>query len=75
MHAVTVREYFELWIADKVPPMVRKAQARDYRRHVEGDGTRNEREASRGTIWKKRSKFGDRKMRGGGLEPPRVLPH
>ncbi len=34
-HAVTVREYFELWIADKVPPMVRKAQARDYRRHIE----------------------------------------
>jgi len=32
----TVRQYFELWIADKVPPMVRKAQARDYRRHVEG---------------------------------------
>ncbi len=35
-HALTVREYFELWIADKVPPMVRKAQARDYRRHIEG---------------------------------------
>ena len=35
-HQLTVREYFELWIADKVPPMVRKAQARDYRRHIEG---------------------------------------
>ena len=33
--AQTVRDYFELWIADKVPPMVRKAQARDYRRHIE----------------------------------------
>lgn len=35
-HAMTVHEYFTLWIADKVPPVVRKAQARDYRRHVEG---------------------------------------
>lgn len=35
-HAMTVREYFALWIADKVPPVVRKAQARDYRRHLEG---------------------------------------
>jgi integrase len=34
--ALTLREYFALWIADKVPPMVRKAQARDYKRHVEG---------------------------------------
>jgi len=33
---VTVREYFETWIVDKHPPLVRKAQARDYRRHIEG---------------------------------------
>jgi len=32
----TVREYFEQWIAQKVPPLVRKAQSRDYRRHIEG---------------------------------------
>jgi integrase len=29
-----VGEYFQRWIADKIPPMVRKAQARDYRRHI-----------------------------------------
>ncbi len=33
--AITVRAYFDLWIADKTPPLVRKAQARDYRKHVE----------------------------------------
>ena len=27
---ITVADYFEKWIADKVPPLVRKAQARDY---------------------------------------------
>ena len=32
----TVGEYFDVWIADKVPPIVRKAQARDYRKHVAG---------------------------------------
>jgi integrase len=31
----TVRRYYERWIVDKVPPEVRKAQAQDYRRHVE----------------------------------------
>jgi len=31
---LTVAEYFERWIADKVPPEVRKAQAQDYRRHL-----------------------------------------
>ena len=30
------RAYFDVWIADKVPPIVRKAQARDYRKHVAG---------------------------------------
>ena len=35
-HVLTVRDYFALWITDKVSPMVRKAQARDYRRHIEG---------------------------------------
>lgn len=34
-NAMTVNDYFAIWIADKVPPVVRKAQARDYRRHVE----------------------------------------
>lgn len=33
---LTVREYYEQWIRDKQPPLVRKAQARDYRRHLEG---------------------------------------
>ena len=33
---ITVADYFEKWIADKVPPLVRKAQARDYRRHIKG---------------------------------------
>ena len=33
---VRVRAYFDLWIADKAPPLVRKAQARDYRKHIEG---------------------------------------
>lgn len=32
--AVTVRSYYDAWIAEQVPPLVRKAQARDYRRHV-----------------------------------------
>jgi integrase len=32
----TVAGYFDLWVADKLPPMVRKAQARDYRRHIGG---------------------------------------
>jgi integrase len=32
----TVQAYFDIWIADKVSPMVRKAQERDYRRHIEG---------------------------------------
>jgi len=32
----TVRAYYERWIADKVPPMTRKALALDYRRHLEG---------------------------------------
>jgi len=32
----TVREYYATWVADKVPPLVRKAQERDYRRHLEG---------------------------------------
>ena len=31
----SVREYYDIWIADKEPPMVRRAQARDYRRHLE----------------------------------------
>lgn len=31
----TVREYFARWITDKQPPIVRPAQARDYRRHIE----------------------------------------
>lgn len=33
---LTVGEYFQRWISDKIPPMVRKAQARDYRRHISG---------------------------------------
>jgi len=32
---ITVGGYFDRWIADKQPPLVRKAQARDYRRHIE----------------------------------------
>ncbi len=31
----TVRAYYERWIADKATPLVRKAPARDYRRHLE----------------------------------------
>ncbi len=31
----TVREYFADWITDKQPPLVRPAQACDYRRHME----------------------------------------
>jgi integrase len=34
-HGPTLREYYETWINDKSPPLVRKAQARDYRRHLE----------------------------------------
>lgn len=34
--SMTVREYYESWIEDKRPPKVRPAQARDYRRHIEG---------------------------------------
>jgi len=32
----TVAAYFLEWIATAVPPLVRKAQARDYRRHIKG---------------------------------------
>lgn len=32
----SVTAYFMEWIATAVPPLVRKAQARDYRRHVQG---------------------------------------
>jgi hypothetical protein len=32
----TVRQYCDRWITDKVSPMVRRAQARDYRRHIVG---------------------------------------
>jgi integrase len=32
----TVREYYERWIADKAPPLVRRAQARDLRSHIRG---------------------------------------
>lgn len=32
--STTVRDYFQRWIDDKVPPIVRKAQARDYRKHI-----------------------------------------
>jgi hypothetical protein len=32
---LTVAEFFVIWIADKVPPAVRRAQARDYRKHIE----------------------------------------
>lgn len=32
----TIREFYEHWIVDKVPPAVRKSQARDYRRHIQG---------------------------------------
>jgi integrase len=31
---VTVGDYYAAWIAQQSPPLVRKAQARDYRRHV-----------------------------------------
>jgi integrase len=34
--SISVREYYESWIEDKRPPKVRPAQARDYRRHIEG---------------------------------------
>ena len=34
--APTVASYFEQWIVDKVPPEVRRAQAKDYRRHLRG---------------------------------------
>ena len=30
-----VSDFFQIWIADKVPPTVRRAQARDYRKHIE----------------------------------------
>src|SRR5262245_48330173 len=30
---LTVREYYESWIKTKQPPLVRKAQARDYAQH------------------------------------------
>ena len=30
----TVEEYYRGWITHQVPPLVRKAQARDYRRHI-----------------------------------------
>ena len=33
---LTVQGYFERWVADKVPPEVRRAQANDYRRHMKG---------------------------------------
>ena len=32
---LTVRGFFERWILDKRPPLVRRAQARDYRAHIE----------------------------------------
>jgi hypothetical protein len=32
----TLRTYYARWIADQVPPRVRRAQARDYRRHFIG---------------------------------------
>lgn len=32
--ALTIAEYFDRWIVDKNPPLIRKAQARDYRRHI-----------------------------------------
>jgi integrase len=34
--SLTVAEFYSVWIAEKVPPLVRKAQQRDYRRHLEG---------------------------------------
>jgi len=34
--AVTVKDYFDEWITDQVPPLVRKALARDYRSHIAG---------------------------------------
>ncbi len=33
---MTWREYYAVWRVDKVHPLVRKAQERDYRRHIEG---------------------------------------
>src|SRR5437870_13886377 len=33
---LTVQGYFERWVADKVPPEVRRAQANDYCRHMQG---------------------------------------
>ena len=33
---LTVQGYFERWVADKVPPEVRRAQANDYCRHMKG---------------------------------------
>jgi integrase len=32
----TLRSYYATWIVDQVPPVVRPAQQRDYRRHLEG---------------------------------------
>jgi hypothetical protein len=32
----TVAEYYEEWIVRKTPPLTRKAQARDYRKHISG---------------------------------------
>lgn len=32
----TLNEYYRMWITNKVPPMERKGQTRDYRRHLEG---------------------------------------
>ena len=32
----TLAEFYSDWILDKTPPLVRKVQARDYRRHIEG---------------------------------------
>src|SRR5206468_6877415 len=34
--SLTVQGYFERWVADKVPPEVRRAQANDYCRHMQG---------------------------------------
>ena len=31
----TVRQYYDRWISDKVPPMVRRTQSRQYRLHIE----------------------------------------
>ena len=32
----SVQAYYDDWISQQVPPLVRKAQARDYRRHIRG---------------------------------------